>query len=54
MGSEERLLKPLSWNEIRERAAAFARNWEGVASEKSETQSFGDASFSILGKRVRP
>ena len=30
----------LSWNEVRARAAGFARKWAGAAYEKGETQSF--------------
>jgi hypothetical protein len=30
----------LSWNEIRHRAIAFARDWKGTTLEKSERQTF--------------
>ena len=36
----------LSWNEIRARAAAFAREWADAAYEKGETQSFSRAALS--------
>ena len=42
----------LSWNEIRARAAAFAKEWRGAAYETSETQSFYNEFFEIFG--VRP
>jgi len=31
---------PLSWNEIRDRAVAFSREWAGATSERAEAQSF--------------
>ena len=43
----------LSWNEIRARAADFAREWADVAYEKGETQSFYNEFFEIFGKRRR-
>ena len=43
----------LSWNEVRARAAAFAREWEGAAYEKGETQSFYDDFFSIFDVQRR-
>jgi len=30
----------LSWNEIRNRALAFSREWEGESSEDAEAKSF--------------
>ncbi len=39
----------LSWNEVRSRAAAFAREWEDAGYEKGETQSFYDSFFRIFG-----
>ena len=39
----------LSWNEIRVRAAGFARRWEDAAYEKGETQSFYNEFFEIYG-----
>ena len=42
----------LSWNEIRVRAASFARKWADAGYEKGETQSFyNDFFFRIFGKR---
>ena len=43
----------LSWNEIRTRAADFAREWAGAAYEKGETQSFYNAFFEIFGVQRR-
>lgn len=43
----------LSWNEIRARAAAFTREWEGARYEKGETQSFYNDFFEIFGVRRR-
>ena len=43
----------LSWNEIRARAAAFAREWAAAKYEKGETQSFYNDFFEIFGVRRR-
>lgn len=43
----------LSWNEIRVRAADFAREWADAAYEKDETQSFYNEFFDIFGVRRR-
>ena len=43
----------LSWNEMRVRAASFAREWAGAAYEKGETQSFYNEFFEIFGVRRR-
>ena len=43
----------LSWNEIRTRAADFAREWADATYEKGETQSFYKEFFEIFGKRRR-
>ncbi len=43
----------LSWNEIRTRAADFAREWTDAAYEKGETQSFYNEFFEIFGVRRR-
>ena len=43
----------LSWNEIRARAADFAREWADAAYEKGETQSFYNAFFEIFGVQRR-
>ncbi len=41
----------LSWNEVRARAAAFARKWADAGYEKGETQSFYNDFFHIFGIR---
>ena len=43
----------LSWNEIRVRAAIFAKEWHAAAYEKGETQSFYNEFFEVFGKRRR-
>ena len=43
----------LSWNEIRTRAAAFAREWAAASYEKGETQSFYNDFFQIFGVKRR-
>ncbi|MCB9836393.1 MAG: class I SAM-dependent DNA methyltransferase [Phycisphaera sp.] len=41
---------PLSWNEIRTRAIAFSRDWEGESRENAEAQTFWNAFFHVFGK----
>ena len=43
----------LSWNEVRVRAAAFAREWSDAAHESGETQSFYNDFFEVFGVRRR-
>lgn len=46
---------PLSPNEIKERAVAFAHKWHGEDSERAEAQSFWNDFFAVFGldrKRV--
>jgi hypothetical protein len=40
---------PLSWNEIRDRAMAFTREWSEECSEEAEAKSFWDAFFHVFG-----
>ncbi len=40
---------PLSWNEIKSRALAFSRKWEGETSEQAEAQSFWNDFFGVFG-----
>jgi hypothetical protein len=40
---------PLSWNEIKSRALAFSRTWEGETSERAEAQSFCSDFFGVFG-----
>jgi hypothetical protein len=39
----------LSWNEIRTRAATFARAWQSAHYERGETQTFYNEFFEIFG-----
>ncbi len=43
----------LSWNEIRQRAIHFSRDWCGVGDERSEAQSFWNEFFVVFGKQRR-
>ena len=43
-----------SWNEMRARAANFARDWAGEGYEKGQTQLFYRDFFDIFGVPVRP
>ena len=43
----------LSWNEIRIRAAAFAKEWRNAFYEKGEPHSFYNDFFDIFGVRRR-
>lgn len=40
---------PLSWNEIKDRALAFSRDWAEVSSEDAEAKSFWDQFFNVFG-----
>lgn len=40
---------PLSWNEIKSRALAFSKEWEGESSEDAEAKSFWDDFFNVFG-----
>lgn len=44
---------PLSLNEIRERARAFAKEWADETSERAEAQSFWNDFFHVFGKKRR-
>ncbi|WP_374350086.1 DNA methyltransferase, partial [Thermomonas sp.] len=44
---------PLSLNEIRERARAFAKEWAGETSERAEAQSFWNDFFNVFGVKRR-
>jgi hypothetical protein len=39
----------LSWNEIKDRALNFSKEWEGTTSEDAEAKSFLDAFFHVFG-----
>src|SRR5665213_2385543 len=40
---------PLSWNEIRDRAVAFSKEWKEESSEDAEAKSFWDDFFHVFG-----
>jgi N-6 DNA Methylase len=40
----------LSWNEIRARAAAFAKDWRGQGYERGDTQTFYNEFFEVFGQ----
>ena len=40
---------PLSWNEIKDRARAFSKEWEDGADERSQAQTFWIEFFNIFG-----
>ncbi|MCC6347282.1 MAG: class I SAM-dependent DNA methyltransferase [Nitrospirales bacterium] len=40
---------PLSLNEIKDRALAFSRDWEGEKAERAEAQTFWNEFFSVFG-----
>ncbi len=44
---------PLSWNEVRVRAADLAEEWRDASYEKGETQSFYNAFFRVFGVQRR-
>ena len=44
---------PLALNEIRDRAAAFAREWQDASSERAEAQSFWNEFFHVFGLNRR-
>ena len=44
---------PLSWNEIRDRAIAFTREWQDETREHAEAKSFWDAFFNVFGMSRR-
>lgn len=40
---------PLSWNEIRDRASRFARDWKDASYERGEAQTFWNEFFAVFG-----
>ena len=44
---------PLSWNEIRQRAITFSREWSGAQRERAEAQTFWNEFFQVFGKSRR-
>ena len=43
----------LSWNEIRARAASFARDWADASYERGDTQTFYNEFFELFGVKRR-
>jgi type I restriction-modification system DNA methylase subunit len=43
----------LSWNEIRSRALAFSKEWQGESRERAEKDTFWNEFFEVFGKRRR-
>jgi len=39
----------LSWNEIKDRAVTFSKEWENTSSEDAEAKSFLEAFFQVFG-----
>lgn len=44
---------PSSWNEIKDRALAFSREWKGERAERAEAQSFWKEFFDVFGVKRR-
>lgn len=44
---------PLSWNEIRNNAIGFSKEWAGETREEAEAKSFWDAFFTVFGIKRR-
>ena len=44
---------PISWNEIRQNAIAFSRDWADESREEAEAKSFWDAFFTVFGIKRR-
>lgn len=44
---------PISWNEIRHNAVAFAKDWAGVSREEAEAKTFWDEFFKVFGIKRR-
>jgi len=40
---------PLSWNDIRDRATRFARDWQDASYERGEAQTFWNEFFAVFG-----
>lgn len=40
---------PLSWNEIKDRAVKFSKEWKDTSSEEADAKSFLDAFFDVFG-----
>src|SRR5690606_22296071 len=44
---------PLSWNEIRDRANKFSKEWAGESSESAEAKTFWNEFFEVFGRSRR-
>ena len=44
---------PLSWNEIKDRAIAFSKEWEGTFSEEADAKPFLVEFFKVFGLNQR-
>ena len=44
---------PLSWNEIKQRAITFSKEWAGETREDAEAKSFWDGFFNVFGIKRR-
>jgi len=44
---------PLSWNEIRQRAITFSREWADASKENAEAHTFWNEFFNVFGKHRR-
>lgn len=44
---------PLSWNEIRDRATAFAHDWAEASYERGEAQTIWNEFFDVFGLNRR-
>jgi hypothetical protein len=44
---------PISWNEIRQHAVAFAKEWAGVSREDADAKTFWDEFFKVFGIKRR-
>jgi hypothetical protein len=44
---------PLSWNEIKQRAITFSKEWDGETREDAEAKSFWDGFFNVFGIKRR-
>jgi len=42
----------LGWNEIRSNAMQFSRDWEGVAKENAEAQTFWNEFLNVFGVKA--
>lgn len=44
---------PLLWNEIRQRAIVFSRDWSDASRERADAQTFWNDFFDVFGIRRR-